>query len=404
MKKVVSIVIMAFLIVILGILSYKIIGESEESYTGLSDFGSYSDLEDITGKGYLIDDDSNLSNSGVTGESYQISTSYCPYYTFLSSSEKSVYKQVYANILEFKDAFVPVETIYKDSVLNIVEAVLNDHPELFWIDNSFSYKYTSDNICRQIILNFNDLANNYEANKRVFESSANSIISYASTLSTNFEKEVYVHNALIDRITYDLNSPYNQTAYSALVNGRTVCAGYSKAFQYIMTKLGVPAYYVTGSSKGENHAWNIIRLEDGFYNVDVTWDDASSNHYLFFNLTDKEFSSSHTRGVLSSYLPACSATKYRYTSKASNNEAQDNLQSNVDNKNKVSNDDQKSKEESSDVVDDVVTDNESVEESRPVKSTSTENNNKDTVSTDSIDAENKSEVDDAEILENDEEY
>ena len=49
-----------------------------------------------------------------------------------------------------------------------------------------------------------------------------------------------------------LGAKYNQTAYSALVNGSTVCAGYSKAFQLLMTKLGIPTYYVVGISKEEN--------------------------------------------------------------------------------------------------------------------------------------------------------
>ena len=128
-------------------------------------------------------------------------------------------------------------------------------------------------------------------------------------LESDYEKEVYVHNALLDRIEYDLQAPLNQSAYSAMVNGRTVCAGYARSFQYLMTQMGVPCYYCTGYA-GENHAWNIIRLDGEFYNVDATWDDTTPNTYDYFNKTDNEFAPNHRREELSVYLPSCGGTKY----------------------------------------------------------------------------------------------
>ena len=102
----------------------------------------------------------------------------------------------------------------------------------------------------------------------------------------------------------------NQSAYSALVNDSTVCAGYARAFQYLMQQLGVPCYYCTGYA-GENHAWNIIKLNDGFYNVDTTWDDTGSGTYDYFNKTDSDYASSHIRKELSVYLPPCNGQAYR---------------------------------------------------------------------------------------------
>ena len=72
---------------------------------------------------------------------------------------------------------------------------------------------------------------------------------------------MYVHDRLISRISYSKAATMNQSAYSALVGGKTVCAGYARAFQYLMQKLGIPCYYCTGFA-GENHAWNIIKLSD----------------------------------------------------------------------------------------------------------------------------------------------
>ena len=71
----------------------------------------------------------------------------------------------------------------------------------------------------------------------------------------------------------------------------------------------IPTYYVTGYSSGE-HAWNIVKLDDGYYNVDVTWDDKNGISYSYFNLTDNDISSTHKRRGLSNYIAKCNATNY----------------------------------------------------------------------------------------------
>lgn len=107
-----------------------------------------------------------------------------------------------------------------------------------------------------------------------------------------------------------MSAEMNQSAYSALVNGRTVCAGYARAFQYLMQQLGVPCYYCTGYA-GENHAWNIVRLDDGYYNVDTTWDDTGDGTYDYFNKTDADYADSHLRQEMSVYLPSRDGQAYR---------------------------------------------------------------------------------------------
>lgn len=119
-----------------------------------------------------------------------------------------------------------------------------------------------------------------------------------------------MHDALASAVTYDLTADMNQSAYSALVNGKSVCAGYARAYQYLLQQLGIPCYYCTGYSGGD-HAWNIVKLDDGYYNVDVTWDDANTLRYDYFNKTDADFASTHVRQNLSVYLPACNGTAYR---------------------------------------------------------------------------------------------
>ena len=112
-------------------------------------------------------------------------------------------------------------------------------------------------------------ANDLDASKAEFEAAAKKITDETYGSYSDYDKEKIVHDTLISRVKYDRNAPMNQSAYSALVYGRTVCAGYARAFQYVLHQLDIPCYYVTGFA-GENHAWNIVKLSDGYYNVDST--------------------------------------------------------------------------------------------------------------------------------------
>lgn len=252
----------------------------------------------------------NQIDTGYTGDGLDFDGALYPYYAMLDASGKHVYRQIYANANERYSRFTPVEQITSDQLKNVFLAVYNDHPELFWLETAYSCKYLGDGRCVEIDLKFNRTAQNIDNAKAVFEESAGQIVSEARNLSNDYEKEKFVHDKLIERVSYDLGAQMNQSAYSALVNGRTVCAGYARAFQYLLQQLGIPCYYCTGYA-GEAHAWNIVALDDGYYNVDATWDDSGGGRYDYFNKADEDYVSSHIRQELSVYLPPCGGLAYR---------------------------------------------------------------------------------------------
>lgn len=276
------------------------IASFNDEYTGVESNGDLVNEQDVQ----------QLQDSKITGEGYEFDTTYYPYFSYLSADEKIIYKQIYANATEISKYFVPKVKINISQLKKVFEAVYNDHPELFWLNTSYSYKYTPDNNCVQIILSFNETINDIVNAKKKFDTEVNKIISAANKLKTNYEKEKYVHDTIVKSVKYDKNASMNQSAYSALVNKSTICAGYSRAFQYIMINLHIPTYYCVGISS-VNHAWNIVKLDDGYYNVDLTWDNTDSNRYKYFNKTDSDFSITHKRTGLSLKLPKCNATKYR---------------------------------------------------------------------------------------------
>ncbi len=250
------------------------------------------------------DDLSETETLGDTGSNLTFDAESYPYYAMLEPDMQQIYSQIYANAMSLTASFTPVTPVSVSQVKTVFEAVYNDHPELFWLDTGYSCKYLRSGRCAEITLKFNETADNLEEAGVAFREAAGGITAHAQTLENAFEKEKYVHDALMELAEYDLAAPMNQSAYSALVGGRSVCAGYARAFQYMMQQLGIPCYYCTGYA-GEDHAWNIVKLDGAYYNVDVTWDDTEDSNYNYFNKSDSEYASTHRRTGLSVYLPAC---------------------------------------------------------------------------------------------------
>lgn len=286
------------------ILEESFLNLKEDVSLWISDESSVDDGEiDVDGEEV---DEEDTTDSGITGEGYSFSETMNPYYALLRDDEKSLYAQMYANLEALETSFVPCTTVSSESIELVFQSVIYDHPDLFWVDNSYSYKYVESGEIVEIDLKYNETINSFDASKEAFDNACNEIIWNAKQYTSEIEQERYVHDALIQMIDYDVNASLNQSAYSAMVNHQTVCAGYAKSFQYIMNQLGYPCYYVVGTSQDEDHAWNMIYIDGTWKNVDLTWDDAQTyDHYMFFNLSDEELSDTHVRAQISTYLPIC---------------------------------------------------------------------------------------------------
>jgi len=241
---------------------------------------------------------------GDPGTDISFSELYAPYYSMLTSEMKQLYCQIYANAQNCTEQFQPVVKTTDAELSTVFEAVIGDHPELFWMDTAYGCKIDRTGNVLEITLKFYELTDRLDNAKNEFEKAAQKILSGAADLNTDLERETYLHDSLVESVTYDLSAPMNQSAYSAIVEGKTVCAGYARAFQYLMQNLGIPCFYCTGYS-GQDHAWNIVYVNQLFRNVDVTWDDMPEISYDYFNRSDAEFFGTHMRKGLSVYLPVC---------------------------------------------------------------------------------------------------
>ena len=68
-------------------------------------------------------------------------------------------------------------------------------------------------------------------------------------------------------------------AYGALVRGQAACSGYARAFKALCDAMGVSCYYI--HSTGNDHQWNLVEFNDGYYFVDVQANDSSGFDWIY---------------------------------------------------------------------------------------------------------------------------
>ncbi len=255
------------------------------------------------------------TDKGETGEDLSFDKAYYPYYNMLNDRGKSLYNQVFANAEALNTEFAPViEDTNHSELYNAVISVIFDHPEIFWLDTSVYTEYDYQGNIIKIILHFYDALGDVKSAQNEFNTAADKLLEGAKGLGSDYEKELYIHDLLVDKITYQ-EGPLDQSAYSAIAEDYTVCAGYAKAMQYLLQRLEIPTYFCLGWGGsffgGGLHGWDIVQLDTDFYNVDCTWDDQNPEVYDYFNVTDNE-NYWHGRLWNSRYLPDCNGTKYAF--------------------------------------------------------------------------------------------
>lgn len=253
----------------------------------------------------------------------------------LSESEIEIYNLI-CHYLENYELEFRFENADENEVINAYMAVVDDHPEYFWVNKG--YKYTKTTFVNRSEVEFTPVSYGTEseiaAKDAKFRMTLERIAEEAEKQESLYDKVLYVHDYIVDNTNYDHEAAASnsdeeddyfdsRTAYGCLVNKKAVCSGYSYAFQCIMQKLGIPCGCITGTAveSGESHAWNYLTLGDYNYQMDVTWDDSGytsddgekteRKSYDYFLITTEEAELTHIIDR-NQNVPECSGLEYNY--------------------------------------------------------------------------------------------
>ena len=150
---------------------------------------------------------------------------------------------------------------------------------------------------------------------------------------TTYQKVQAIYNWITANVKYDyshLSDPtylLQYTAYAAAVQKKAVCQGYANLFYRLANDAGVDCRIITGKAyngtQTEDHAWNIVRMEDEkYYCLDATWDAGlKPENYEYFLKGLTSFSRDHRAETdklntpyWTQYQSRTSATDYKASS------------------------------------------------------------------------------------------
>ena len=259
------------------------------------------------------------------------------YYNQLSKDEKTVYKAFYNGVMAHKDIIpVPMKGNVPDDLFQkVFRAITLDNPLIYYLNQSachFAFdSFGNAAICPQYFFS-EDTVKDY--NKRI-EKAVNGIAAKLKLAEgSEYDKELKVHDWICENVSYDTKG-HDMNDLARFISAHNIigvfahhkaqCEGIAKAVKVLLNAVDVKCIVATGNAigNGQNgpHAWNIVKIDDKAYHMDMTWDiganqgkavKKSSNGrivYDYFNVTDKQLFLTHTPD---DKLPGCTATDANY--------------------------------------------------------------------------------------------
>lgn len=242
------------------------------------------------------------------------------YYSQLTENEKKDYRTLLSSYQKMDTVIYGLD-ISGSEIVRLNKIILLDCPELFWVVNSGSYYSELENMIFDTGVTYEPV---YRYTRQQVRELSDNIAEVCKPLlekyshASEYERALAAYDFIISNTEYDFEkaerilsgeeydpvTDTSQCIVSVFLEQASVCAGYSLAYQYLLSELGVFSVSVLGSvdeletEESYNHQWNLLRLDGEYYCTDITWgepDYADADvEYAYFCITDREMSVTHT--------------------------------------------------------------------------------------------------------------
>ena len=218
---------------------------------------------------------------------YKVKSSSRYAYKQLNATEQKLYNNIISSVKSLSSVVDVPSGLTTDDVVRVYTIVYNNEPQLFWMGGSLSAGTSS------AIISFKTSdKNEIKAMQKEIDSAAASIISKANNYSGTVSKlKVFYDSIVLKNEFSKSDSGYNCSIYNGLTgNGALQCAGYAKSIQYLCDLAGIESTVVVGTDKNDNsHAWNVVKVDGKWYNLDTTWDDPILSNVVKTNIRYRYF-------------------------------------------------------------------------------------------------------------------
>lgn len=230
------------------------------------------------------------------------------YYTKLSSNAKLAYRIIVSALPDFPEQ-ICVPEIDDEELNEVFKAVSYDNPELFMLGTECTLTRVGKSFW--FVPQYTMKKATYDKQLSKAEDVATEILSHVPKGASEYETELFLHDALGVMSEYSSKDGDVYTPYGMLVKREANCEGYSRSFQWLLQRAGIENRVITGKATSadgtENHMWNVVKLDGQEYTVDVTWDDyrVTGAHesletammepsHIYFNRSAEAMSGNHT--------------------------------------------------------------------------------------------------------------
>lgn len=262
-------------------------------------------------------------------------------YDQMSDSRQNVYAQLFTGISSEKNVFY-IYAENPDDIGPALSGLLADHPEFFWLDGQASIYGSNGSGIKKMTMTFNIDASEIASTRSRIEAAVQEFLSRLPEGAGEYEIVKSAYEYVILNTSYDnsLSCSQNQNIQSVFLLHESICAGYAKAFQYLLHRAGVYCAYIEGTIEGNSddgtadssgsisdgrnaHAWNLVRIDGTYTLVDPTWGDptysadtpdinAPSIFYGYLCITTEEMARLNHVPDAAYALPDCSSRQYDY--------------------------------------------------------------------------------------------
>lgn len=268
-----------------------------------------------------------LHNCKYCGKGTTISFKNRYFISKLTDEQQQIFKKIYDSIMNFEESITfntSKEIVTVDDFKNIYMWLIDyECPELMQINGEWNWNY--------VVLDgkqcITSLKPGYQMTKIQYQTALLEIgeilFNFKEKLmhKTDYEKELYVHDYIVESVVYDDDSEFSNCPYGVFNKKAARCQGLCKSFMWCMWTLDIDCLCVVGNASGM-HSWNIVKIDNVYSYVDLTWDnglstDLLTSHY-YFNINDELLKKSHI--LLDAYkkmgIPECTDLSNWYPQKS----------------------------------------------------------------------------------------
>ncbi len=223
-------------------------------------------------------------------------------YEELNENEKKIYNIILPELYKSAEKIEIPPLSEGDDLNKIFRAISYDNPDLFNI--ALNCKVYASGQKTYFVADYAMNSEKYQSQVKEARNIAQVIIDEANAFVSDYDKEKYVHDYIINHASYveSKDSENANNMYGCLVEGKASCEGYSRTFQYILSNLNIDNRLITGeaASDGVNfipHMWNFVIIDGKDYFTDITWNDPAGEsdiiRHTYFNVTTADILLKH---------------------------------------------------------------------------------------------------------------